>query len=210
MSKYILILDYRVSNLFSISNAITSIGCDVKVSSEKKDLKNASAIILPGVGSFPKAMGNIIDLNLDEEIKKFAKSGKQVFGICLGMQLLFDKSYEFGETDGLALISGDILPLASLKSDICSPHIGWNSVKSVDQNINKKNEDFYKNPYYFVHSFYAEPKDKEDIFSNTNYDGISFCSSIRKDNIFATQFHPEKSGKFGINILRKYFAAFIN
>jgi len=210
LSKYILILDYKVSNLFSISNAITSIGCDIKVSSEKKDLKNASAVILPGVGSFPKAMGSIQELNLDEEIKNFAKSGNQVFGICLGMQLLFDKSFEFGETNGLSLIEGDILPLSSLKSDICTPHIGWNSIQSNDQDINKKNEDFFNNPYYFVHSFYAEPKDKEDIFSNTNYDRISFCSSIRKDNIFATQFHPEKSGKFGINILRKFFTEFIN
>ena len=210
MSEYILILDYKVSNLFSISNAVTSIGCNIRVSSEKKDLKNASAVILPGVGSFPKAMSNIQELNLDEEIKNFAKSGNQVFGICLGMQLLFDKSFEFGETNGLSLIEGDILPLTSLKSDIRTPHIGWNSVQSIDQDVNNINEDFFDNPYYFVHSFYAEPKDKGDIFSNTNYDRISFCSSIRKDNIFATQFHPEKSGKFGINILRKFFTEFIN
>ena len=209
MIEYILILDYKVSNLFSISNAMNSIGCNIKVSSRKEDISNASALILPGVGSYPKAMKNIKELELEEEIKKFANSGNQILGICLGMQLLFNRSLEFVETKGLSLLKGDILPLSSLKKDICTPHIGWNSVKSTSQSSEALDKEFFNNPYYFVHSFYVEPEDKSDIFSVTDYDSISFCSSIRKDNIFAMQFHPEKSGKFGINILRNFFADLI-
>ena len=151
---------------------------------------------MPGVGSFNAAMRKIKKNNIDEKINNFLNKKKLLFGICLGMQLLFEKSNEFGSTAGMGFIKGNVKKFP--KKNFKIPHIGWERISKV-KNVKYLNDSDY---YYFVHSFYCIPSDKNSILSYTNYQGFNYCSSIYKENIFATQFHPEKSGKSGLKILK--------
>ena len=206
----IAVIDYRMSNMFSIKNALTVLGFDVEVTSDYSTIVSCDGAILPGVGSFPEAMKHIKELKLDVSINDFIASGKPFLGICLGFQLLFDKSDEIEDTFGLGIISGEVKNLSRLSEEIRVPHVGWNNVKknqmlNINNNFNplkKFNEEEY---FYFVHSFYVEPKDNKDIYTTTEYGEYNFCSSILKENIFACQFHPEKSGEKGIRILSEIF-----
>ena len=206
----IAVIDYRMSNMFSIKNALTVLGLDVEVTSDYSTILSSDGAILPGVGSFPVAMKNIKELNLDNAIKDFISSGKPFAGICLGFQLLFDRSYEFKETFGLGILSGEVKIFSALNDKIRVPHVGWNNIKKNQIPNTKNNFDPLKKLndqeyFYFVHSFYVEPEDRKDICTTTEYGGHNFCSSILKENIFACQFHPEKSGEKGISILREIF-----
>ena len=206
----IAVIDYRMSNMFSIKNALEILGFKVEVTSNRSTILSCDGAILPGVGSFPEAIKNIKELNLDYATKDFISSGKPFVGICLGFQLLFDKSDEIEDTFGLGILPGEVKSFSALNDKIRVPHVGWNNIKKKQIPNTKNNFDPLKKLndqeyFYFVHSFYVEPENNQDIYTTTEYGGHNFCSSILKENIFACQFHPEKSGEKGISILREIF-----
>ena len=197
----IAVIDYGMGNLRSVSKALEHVGADVKVTGNPKDLKSARGIVLPGVGAFRDAVNNLKKLNLWEPILMEVESGKPILGICLGLQLLFERSYEFGETEGLGLIKGEVVKF-DLPKEYKIPHMGWNQIylrKESELLKGIKNGEFF----YFVHSYYVKPKDEEVKLTETDY-GILFTSSIESENIFATQFHPEKSQKAGLKLLSNF------
>ena len=198
----IAIIDYGVGNLYSLKSSFDFLEIKTKVTGDEKEIKNADKIILPGVGAFEDAAKSLRDCGLDKVVKEEAKSGKPIMGICLGMQLLFDKSYEFGEHEGLGLISGNVRPIAdAIPAEYKIPHIGWNALSFPKQSPIFKyiNEgDFV----YFVHSFYCADCDDE-VIANTEYGGI-LTAAAQKDNVYGCQFHPEKSGDVGLKILKAF------
>jgi len=196
------IVNYGVGNLASVYNACRLINIKADIVSNPHQLKKYDRVILPGVGAFGDAMQNLKNTGMIEAVKQFASSGKPIIGICLGMQLLFDSSEEFGVHQGLGLISGKVIAFDKSKMDMENhkiPHIGWNKV------FNKENTLFkgLKNPYlYFVHSFHVITKDKYTI--GTTHYGYDFVSAVQKDNIYGFQPHPEKSHDNGIQILTNF------
>tara|TARA_Y100001935_G_scaffold238298_1_gene224526 strand:+ start:66 stop:710 length:645 start_codon:yes stop_codon:yes gene_type:complete len=197
-TKYCAIIDYGMGNLFSVKNACTYVGLSSIITSKTEEINEAAMIILPGVGAFSNAMDSLQNLNLVDTILNFASSGKPVIGICLGMQLLFEKSYEFGEKQGLGLIKGDVLKF-DIKECLRVPHIGWNSIvetNSWDKTFLKGSKS--ESTMYFVHSFFCNPLDESVIVSKTKYGKKTFCSSLVKNNITGVQFHPEKSANQGL------------
>lgn len=208
IKKKVVIIDYQLGNLFSVKQACDTVGIKAKISSEKEDILNADALILPGVGAFIEAMNNLKKLELDVAIKQKVNNGTPIFGICLGQQLLFTESEEFGAGNGLDLISGVIKRFPENFEDrkIRVPHIAWNTIYKSIQNwestaLNElTNNDFM----YFIHSYYVKPDDESCVLTLTNYDSIEFCSAIESNNIFATQFHPEKSAAKGISIYKNW------
>ena len=197
------IVDYGVGNLFSLSSSLRSIGADTIVTNDKQKILDSSAIILPGVGAFSDAQEKLRNSGLFELIKSEAEKGKKLLGICLGMQMLFEKSFEYGEYEGLGLIKGNIMPLeGKIPSELKIPHIGWNS-------LNFKNgiSDLFKyinegDFVYFVHSYYGADCE-ESVIATSEY-GIDVTAAVQKDNIYGCQFHPEKSGDVGLNILKSF------
>ena len=206
--KKITIVDYTLGNLFSVKQACDNTGIDSKISSVAYDIETADALILPGVGAFIEAMKNLERLDLINPIKQAVSEGKPLFGICLGLQLLFTESEEFGSGKGLDLISGSIkkFPSEFNKKKIKVPQIAWNNIYKHDQEWattplnNIDQHDFM----YFVHSYYVKPAENTCILAKTNYDGTEYCSAILKENIFATQFHPEKSAVKGLSIYKNW------
>lgn len=207
--KKIVIVDYQLGNIFSIMNACQKIGIQPVLSNNPEDIKIADGLILPGVGAFENAMVALRERNLVQPLIDYANSGKPMMGICLGMQLLFDTSYEFGKHQGLGLIPGEVLKFpAQFKDEILKvPHIGWNKIFFKNENAWKESP-FSTLPQgaysYFIHSYYVLPKSSDAVLSVTNYGGFEYCSSVKTGNIFATQFHPEKSGEVGISIIRNW------
>lgn len=198
------ILDYQLNNLHSVEAACNVAGLHSEVTSDFTKILRAKAIILPGVGAFGEAMTQLIDSGLNECITEFVDTGRPFLGICLGFQLLFDRSEEFGNHKGLGLISGSVNRLqfsASPEVRYPVPHVGWNSLKQTaswkDSLLENSTEG---DLMYFVHSLYVEPKDKSITLASTQYGEQTYCSAIQKENIFATQFHPEKSGPAGLKI----------
>ena len=191
----ICIVDYGMGNIKSVSNAIESLGKHSDLISDASKIKDYDIIILPGVGAFKRAMEILIDKKLDIAIIKAANDGKRIIGFCLGMQLLFSSSKEFGYSKGLNLISGEVLPFYNIIR-LRIPHMGWNET-STTNNLFKN----FEGNYYFVHSFYCKPADENQILFKTSY-GVNFCSAVLKDNIFGFQFHPEKSQKNGLQLLK--------
>ena len=199
----IAIINYGVGNLFSLESSFNAIGEDVKVTSDPEDLKRASRIILPGVGAFEDAAKKLKSSGLVETFLDEVKRGKPILGICLGMQLLFTKSFEFGEHEGLNLISGEVRYIGEvIPAGLKIPQIGWNAlqlgVRSEELGI-IKNEGEY---VYFVHS-YAAFCDEKFITATTNY-GADLTAAVQNKNVYGVQFHPEKSGNVGLNILREF------
>lgn len=193
-----IIIDYGLGNIDSVKRAFKKAGIETKVSKDIDEIKNCNSIILPGVGAFRDAIDSLTDMNLIPVIKEQAEKGKFIIGICLGMQLLYDKSYENGEYEGLGLIEGTI---EKIDVDLKIPHMGWNNIK-FDKNdpiLKYINEDEY---VYFVHSYYATSKNKE-LVAYANY-GINVPAIVRKNNIYGIQFHPEKSSEVGLKILKAY------
>ena len=196
------LIDLKSHNLFSILQATKNIGYNVKVIRNYKEILKKNIIIIPGVGSFKHAMKRLKYLGLDDQLKKFVlNENKCLFGICLGMQLLFSSSEEFGHTKGLNLIQGKVKKFKKNSKLFKIPHVGWNSVNKINHRFIPEN--VLKDKYYFTHSFYCSPNDKKVIHTNTSYFNKIFCSSIVKKNIIGTQFHPEKSGKSGLEIFKK-------
>ncbi len=198
------ILDYQLNNLHSVEAACNVAGLHSEVTRDFTEILRAKAIILPGVGAFGEAMAQLAKTRLDKCIAEYVESGRPFLGICLGFQLLFDRSEEFGEYEGLGLISGSVNRLrfsASAKARYPVPHVGWNSLKQTacwKGSLLKKNTE--GDLMYFVHSLYVEPEDDSITLAQTHYGEKIYCSAIQKENIFATQFHPEKSGPAGLKI----------
>ena len=201
----VLIIDCDMGNIGSVKRAFEECGSEVIVSSHPKDLDIATQIILPGVGAFANAMNNLKKLGWVDAIKQAVIVDKiPILGICLGMQLLADKSFEKGETDGLSLISGDIIRLEpkSIKERV--PHVGWNEIHFNQQNKIFKD---IKNDsdFYFVHSFHFMPSNNNNILSTTPYCG-GFVSALQKGNIIGVQFHPEKSSRAGFQLIQNFLS----
>lgn len=198
----IAIADYGVGNLFSLKSSFSAIGADAVVTSDIAEIEKADRIILPGVGAFGDAAKKLFDSGLADVLLNEAAKGKLIMGICLGMQLLFDKSYEYGEHKGLGLIGGTIKPIADvIPKDLKIPHIGWNALNfHKDSQIHKyiNDGDFV----YFVHSFYAADCDEFTV-ATAEY-GAPLTATVQKKNVFGCQFHPEKSGETGLKILRAF------
>lgn len=198
----IAITDYGVGNLFSIKSSLDVIGAESVVTSDAQVLRSADKIILPGVGAFRDAKKKLSESGLDKVIIEEARKGKPILGICLGMQLLFEKSYEYGEYEGLGLIKGEIRPIADVIGEGLSiPHIGWNPL------IMKKKTPLFKylkdgDCVYFVHSYYAA--DCEESVTATAEYGCQLTAAAEEGSVYGCQFHPEKSGKAGLNILRAF------
>ena len=198
----IAIIDYGVGNLFSLSSSLKAVGADTVITGDPDKIKRADKLILPGVGAFGDAIGKLKAEGLDKIIKNEAENGKPLLGICLGMQLLFDKSYEFGEYDGLGLIKGNVVPMAGrIPESLKIPHIGWNALK-IKKKIPAFSEIKDGDCVYFVHSFFADDCE-ESVAATTEY-GIEITAAAANGNIVGCQFHPEKSGEFGLSILRAF------
>ncbi len=206
--KKVVIIDYQLGNLFSVKQACDTVGINAEISSNREDILNAHALILPGVGAFIEAMNNLKKFGLDTAIQNKVNGGTPIFGICLGQQLLFTESEEFGAGKGLDLISGIIkrFPETFEERKVKVPHIAWNAIFKFNQEWdNTALKDLNNNDFmYFIHSYYVKPKDDACILTLTNYDGIKFCSAILRNNIFASQFHPEKSADKGISIYKNW------
>ena len=198
----IAIIDYGVGNLFSLKSSFAAIGEEAVVTSDAAVISQADRLILPGVGAFEDAAKKLSDSGMAEVVKREAQSGKQIMGICLGMQLLFEKSYEYGEHEGLGLIGGSVRPIADvIDKELKIPHIGWNRL------IVKKQSPLFKylsdgDCVYFVHSYYAT--DCEDAVTATAEYSAELTASVEKDNVYGCQFHPEKSGDVGLKILKAF------
>lgn len=208
-NKYVAIVDYGSGNLGSIQSALRKIEQDSIITNDKSKIKNASQLILPGVGAFPVAMSRLDKLNLIEPIVKFAESGKTLLGICLGMQLLMESSSEFTETKGLNLIAGTVVRLnnsQNFKIKRRIPNIGWYQVERKRNRIeNGFVVDLTKDDYfYFVHSYVCNLLESDEIAGLTQFGDSFFCSMLSKANILGIQFHPEKSGESGLRILKKF------
>ena len=193
------IIDYGVGNLFSLRSSFAAIGQEAFVSSDPAALAKADRLILPGVGAFEDAAKKLRESGLDAFVREQAASGKPLMGICLGMQLLFEKSYEYGEHEGLGLLKGQVVGMSGrLPADLKIPHMGWNALELTKSAKLLENGSYV----YFVHSFYAE-NCADSIAAITDY-GIPITAAVEKDNIFGCQFHPEKSGNVGLAILKKF------
>lgn len=203
----IAIIDYGMGNLRSVEKAFLKIGAPVKVTHSASDIALAKAVVLPGVGAFGDCMRNLKEKGLLEAIIKAIQEGKPYLGICLGLQILFEESEEFGLSKGLGIIPGRVKRFSFQDRAIKIPHMGWNSIKIIKRSPVLK--DIPDNSYfYFVHSYYVEPAHEGIVSTLTEY-GLEFVSSIWKDNIIATQFHPEKSQALGLKLLRS-FVEFVN
>lgn len=199
----IAIVDYGVGNLFSLKSSFDQIGAKTFVTGNAEEIKNADKIILPGVGAFGDAAKKLRESGLFDVLISEAKSGKKILGICLGMQLLFEKSFEYGEHEGLGLIKGEIRPISEvIPKDYKIPHIGWNAL-----NFTKAQNELFKyikdgDFVYFVHSFYGA-NCEDSLIASSSY-GAPLTAAVAKDNVYGCQFHPEKSGEVGLNILKAF------
>ncbi len=201
----IAIIDYGVGNIFSLYSSLKYIGADAVLTDDVNKIKNADRLILPGVGAFKDAAQKLRDCGLDEVVKAEAKGGKPLMGICLGMQMLFEKSYEYGIHDGLSLIKGDIMPIADdVPKNLKIPHIGWNALHFPKDK--PKNEVFKYisegDCVYFVHSYYGK-NCESSVIATCEY-SKELTAAVASDNIYGMQFHPEKSGETGLKILKAF------
>ena len=198
----IVIIDYGMGNLKNVYNALKYLNIPSKISNEISEIKNADKLILPGVGAFNKAMYNLNDMGLTDAIKNKVNGGTPLLGICLGMQMIFQKGYENGECDGLGFIDGEV-KLLEPKEKAKIPHIGWNRLEYNSKNDLIKGLD--ENSFvYYVHSYAATNVKNENLVGFSNYGGIKVPSIVCNNNVYGTQFHPEKSGEVGLRILQNF------
>lgn len=203
MSYTIGIVDYGIGNVKSIENAIIKLNAVPFLSNNHKEILQCDKIILPGVGAFKNGMQRLLEKGLDKTVRSFVDSGKPLLGICLGMQLLFEYSEEFGHTKGLGIINGGV---KKIPTDRRLPHIGWNTLAPTKQTwedtilANFERTD----KVYFVHTFAAFPEHETNYLAKAVYQGIPFCAATIRENVVGTQFHPEKSGEAGLSILNKF------
>ncbi len=203
----VIIVDFNLGNLHSVKKACEVCNISARISSQKKDIEKADALILPGVGAFGETMSNLKHLELVKPIKDFVDTGRPLFGICIGLQLLFSESSEFGLTKGLNLINGKVEKISFENQEVYKkfriPFIGWNKIKFKNKSSlfdHIKDGDYF----YFVHSFCASLDISSDLIATSIYGDQEVTAAIERDNIFATQFHPEKSGKHGLQIYKNW------
>jgi imidazole glycerol-phosphate synthase subunit HisH len=212
VKQRILIIDYGVGNLYSVYNAIEFIKAVPVISKDPEDILRFDKVILPGVGAFENGMNSLSKTGADLALIEAKKKGNFIFAICLGMQMLLDESEEFGINKGLGLIPGVVKRIQEKNCDgkkIKIPHIGWNKLYYPDHIEPNKNKflfgmDIITSSFYFVHSFQAQPKNPKDILALCDYEGVEITSMIQNENIFGCQFHPEKSGKYGLLLLENF------
>lgn len=198
----IAVVNYGVGNLFSLTSSLSAIGAESIVTGDSEKIRTADKIILPGVGAFEDARRKLSESGLDKVVAEEAKRGKKIFGICLGMQMLFERSYEYGEHEGLGLLRGSVVGMEGrIPAELKIPHIGWNAL-----NIKKEHPIFKYvkegDCVYFVHSYYAEGCG-ESLLATSEY-GRDLTAAVALDNVTGTQFHPEKSGEVGLSILKAF------
>ena len=194
------IIDYGVGNLFSLRSSCKAIGQEAFVSGDASELAKADRLILPGVGAFEDAAKKLRETGMADFVRQQAAAGKPLLGICLGMQLLFERSYEYGCHEGLGLLKGQVVPMeGKLPAELKIPHMGWNALEVKGGKLLSGMNGQY---VYFVHSFFAENCD-DSLSAVTQY-GIPITAAVEKGNVYGCQFHPEKSGNVGLNILRKF------
>lgn len=217
MKRNISLIDFGAGNLHSVYKALKFIGTEPEITNNPAVIERADIVVFPGVGAFGAVMSAIKKNNLQDVIIKSAKSSKPFLGICVGMQVLFEGSEENPEENGLGVFKGKAVKFKKAKT---VPHIGWNDViasplevgKAIPKDLHKSDRDYFvadaprndMKKYYFVHSYYVVPEDKNIIFAETEYDGEKFTSVIKKDNLMAVQFHPEKSGDAGLELLSNF------
>ncbi|MCA9191178.1 MAG: imidazole glycerol phosphate synthase subunit HisH [Planctomycetales bacterium] len=197
----IAIVDYQMGNLRSVQKGFEHVGAAATVTSCPDEIARARKIVLPGVGAFGDAITELRQRHLIDPIKDSIQSGKPFLGICLGLQLLFDVGYEGGEQKGLGIFPGEVRRFPA--SDLKVPHMGWNQVGEVKCQAPLLNGISRQAYFYFVHSYYVVPADRNDVWLNCDY-GVQFCAAIWRDNVYATQFHPEKSQRDGIQLLKNF------
>jgi len=207
----VVVIDYGVGNLLSVSRALEHCEVKVTVTSDPERILTASHVVLPGVGAFADGMAALGANGLDTVVRQVAAKGVPLLGICLGMQMLFDKSEEFGATAGLGLIPGLVVPIPAVNSTGESqkiPHIGWNELELPDHNKSWQgtllNDICPNDAVYFVHSFMAIPVHNTNRLADCAYGGIKIAASVQRDNVVGCQFHPEKSGKVGLKVLARF------
>lgn len=209
MSKKTVIIDYELGNLFSVQQACLHVGLDAEISHDPAKIAAADGLILPGVGAFGAAMANLRRRGIEDVLKADVRAGKPFLGICLGLQLLFTDSVEFGSQGGLDLLPGSIqrIPAHLLGQMVRVPQIGWNRIAAPPHRdwsgtpLSHLPEGSYM---YFVHSYYCQPANPADALTMTNYAGLDYCSGVQRDNVLAFQFHPEKSGPEGVEVYRSW------
>lgn len=208
MSNRIAVIDYGAGNLLNVVNAFAACGANVSVVDEKCDLLSYDKLVLPGVGAFYDGMKALEEKNLIIEITNFVNSGRPYLGICLGMQFLFEKSCEFNDTAGFSMLPGEVVKIPSATATDTLrrvPHIGWSSLNISKTNMSPLFTDITEDDsFYFVHSYMCQPIDKNDISASVDYLGQEIVAAVSKQNIFGAQFHPEKSGKSGLKIIRNF------
>ena len=201
---YTAIVDYGVGNLFSLLCSLKFIGADARVTCDAEEIRAAEGIILPGVGAFADARAKLAATGLEPVLKEQADAGKPFLGICLGMQMLFEKSYEYGEHEGLGFMKGEVVPF-DLPKGMKVPHMGWNNVSfrrgGREGLLDGISDD---DQFYFVHSYYVDTPDDDIILGTTEYGGQKFASAIAKGRLVATQFHPEKSQQKGLSLYKNF------
>jgi glutamine amidotransferase len=210
--KQVAVIDIKMGNLFSVKHACEFAGLEPVITTDISTILESRALILPGVGAFGDAMNTLGEMDLLKPIKEFVESGRPMMGICLGMQLLFTESNEFGPHRGLGIIEGSVIKFPSKNQQnetIKVPHVGWSGIFQSDFSrkdwVNSPLDKIRNGEFmYFVHSFYPIPQNQNIILSTTSYEGTKFCSSVQLGNVFACQFHPEKSGRAGIYIYKNW------
>lgn len=207
LNNKIIIIDYGVGNLYNVVRAFSHLGAAVEVVEDKQDLSGAAGLVLPGVGAFAAGMNGLKNRGLIDSIKTFALSGKPILGICLGAQIMLSKGFEFGEYPGLDIIPGQVVRFPELENNEKIPQVGWNTITAPPgitwSNTILKGVNL-ESAFYFVHSYILQPSHKDDILAVTDYGGLKFCSIIRNRNIIGCQFHPEKSGPVGLDLLKEF------
>lgn len=197
------IVDYGMGNLFSVQHACEWAGMNAVVTGKAADLEHARAVILPGVGAFGEAMATLTELGMPDALRAVAASGRPLMGICLGLQLLMEQSHEFGEHRGLGLIAGDVVKLDSAHQKV--PHVGWSAVQrphGVGWQGGPLDALADGAPMYFVHSYFVRPRDRAHVLAEAEHGGQRFCAAVQHGNVFACQFHPERSGPEGLRVYR--------
>lgn len=200
------IIDYGVGNLYSLQSSLAAVGVDAEITADTSRVRNASHVILPGVGAFADAMEKLQQAEMDRQVLQAAQDGKPLLGICLGMQLLFSCSYEFGQTKGLGLLEGEILPLKEAlakqgKAGYKVPHIGWNPLQYTNKTCPLLCGVQEGSCFYYVHSFYAPVTGQTAAYSEY---GVDVSGVVQRGKVFGTQFHPEKSGAAGLALLKAF------
>ena len=197
----IAIMDYGIGNLGSVKNAFDYLGFESHITSDINEILNADKVILPGVGAFKDAIDTFKKYGFDKVIDELIKKNTPILGICVGMQMLFEKDYEYGIHDGLGILKGEVVKFDSNNGEFKIPQMGWNQVHVTKDNPLLKGID--GKDLYFVHSYYVT-KNVEDTIAFTEYANVKYTCAVQKGNLFATQFHPEKSGEVGLKILKNF------